>query len=290
MDFCNHKHPLVKELAAKFRYESQGGDDAMFVALAFNWVRDEIKYVILNDWTVGVEYTIEHRKGNCGTKACLLGAILKAGGIVDIRFGFQTIPTSDTFFFVPQWVTGECSNRSVHMTVVALLNGKWTHLDTSLDMVLARSLNGGCGGRRGDMFECVFDGKNHAVMGGRGEFDQTKVTVLQNLDKYMIKKSRLQPAFRNCFNLTFEFCRANAQNFACKESLKKRVEKHFVSKHPVVCQEISYLLTQQRAVVTPKESLAKRVEEHCGSKYPVVCQRISDLLPLQRTAVIAKQA
>ena len=280
MNFSNHEHPLVQELAAKLRSDSQGGDDAMFVSLAFNWVRDEIKYAILTDWTVGVEYTIEHRKGNCGTKACLLGAILKAGGIVDVRFGFQLIPTIDTFFFVPQWVTGECSNRSVHMTLVVLLNESWIHLDTSLGMVLARSLNDSCGGRRGDMFECIFDGKNHAVMGVLTEFDPTKVTVLQSLDKYMVKKSRLQPAFRNCFNLTFDFCRANVQDFACAKSLKKRVEEHFVSKHPVVRQEISYLLSQQRAVVTPKESLAN----------PVVCQEISYLLPAQRTAVIAEQA
>jgi len=254
MNFCNHEHPLVKELAAELRLKSQGGDDAMFVTLAFNWVRDEIKYVILTDWTVGAEYTIEHRKGNCGTKACLLGAILKAGGIVDVRFGFQLIPTSDTFFFVPQWVTGECSNRSVHMTLVVLLDRKWIHLDTSLDMALARSLNDSCGGRRGDMFECVFDGKNHAVMGGHAAFDPTKVTVLRSLDKYLIKKSRLQPAFRNCFNLVFEFCRANTQDFACKDSLTKRVEEHFVSKHPGVCQEISYLLTQQCTAVIAKQA------------------------------------
>ena len=244
MNFCDHEHPLVQELAASFRCQSQGPlhDDAMFVALAFNWVRDEIKYAILTDWTVGVEYTIKHRKGNCGTKACLLGAILKAGGIVDVRFGFQLIPTSDTFFFVPQWVTKECSNRSVHMTLVVLLNGKWIHLDTSLDMVLARSLTESCG----DMFERIFDGKNHAVIGGHAAFDPTKVTVLRSLDKYLIKKSRLLPSFRNCFNLAFDFCRANAQDFACKEKLTRRVEEHFVSKHRVVCQEIFHVLMQQQ--------------------------------------------
>ena len=83
----------------------------------------------------------------------------------------------------------------------------------------------------------------HAML--RGEFDQIKVIVLQNLDKYLIKKSRLRPAFRNCFNLTFEFCCTNAQNFACKESLPRRVEEHFVRKHPL-CQEITSLLTQQQ--------------------------------------------
>jgi len=195
MNFCDYEHPLVKDLAAKFRCESQGlHDDAMFVALAFNWVRDEIMYIILTDWTVGVEYTIEHRKGNCGncgTKACLLGVILKAGGIVDIRFGFQLIPTSDTFFFVPQWVTKECSNRSIRMTLVVLLNGKWIHLDTSLDMALARSLAGSCG----DMYECVFDGKNHAVIDGHAAFDLTKVAVLRSLASYLLKKIRLpQPS------------------------------------------------------------------------------------------------
>ena len=183
MNFCDYEHPLVKDLAAKFRCESQGlHDDAIFVALAFNWVRDEIMYIIL---------TIKHRKGNCGTTACLLGAILKAGGIVDIRFGFQLIPTSDTFFLVPQWVTKECSNRSIHMTLVVLLNGKWIHLDTSLDMALARSLAGSCG----DMYECVFDGKNHAVIDGHATFDPTKVAFLRSIAKYLLKKIRLpQPS------------------------------------------------------------------------------------------------
>ena len=51
------------------------------------------------------------------------------------------------------------------------------------------------------MFECIFDGKKHAVIGGHAAFDSTKVTVLQSLDKYLIKKSRLPPTFHNRVSL-----------------------------------------------------------------------------------------
>lgn len=245
MNFCNHTHPLVEELAAKLRATSPDGDDASFAIAAFNWVRDEIKYVILTDWTVPVEYTLETREGNCGTKACLLYAILRAGGIQkeDMAFGLQRIGTADTFFFVPKWVSAHCSKRSIHFSLAIRLQGlKWIHLDTSLDMGLVNALRQSSG----DCYDSIFDGENHAVMGGYEEFDPNEITVVPNIDSFMQKKSRIPAALRQCFNFGFEFIRNYGSNFSSKDELAGQVEEYLLSRHRPICQEVFYFLMRQQ--------------------------------------------
>jgi transglutaminase-like putative cysteine protease len=244
MNFCNHTHPLVDELVVKLRTDSHDGDDVSFVIAAFNWVRDEIKYVILTDWTVPVEFTLETREGNCGTKACLLYAILRAGGIKeeDIGFGLQRIATADTFFFVPKWVSAHCSKRSIHFSLAVRLKGKWIHLDTSLDMELVNALRQS----NGDCYDSIFDGENHAVMGGYEGFDPNEITVVPNIDGFMQKTSRIPAALRQCFNFGFEYIRHYGSNFSSKDELARQVEEYLLSRHRPICQEVFYFLMRQQ--------------------------------------------
>lgn len=242
MNFCNHEHPKVQELAAKLRLDNEDGDHTAFVTAAFKWVRDEIKYVILADWTVPVEFTLESREGNCGTKACLLSAILRAGGIKkeDIGFGVQRITTADEFFIVPEWVVKACSKKSIHFTLLVNLKGKWIHLDTSLDSALTNAV-----GHCSELETVTFDGENHAVLGGHVGFDPTCVTFFPTIDEFMRKKSRVPAAFRHCFNLAFDYARSYAWKCTSKEELCMQVERYLTGSHRVVCQEVFYLLMRQ---------------------------------------------
>lgn len=243
MNFCDHEHPQVKEIAAKLRADIHGGDyDVAFAIVAFNWVRDEIKYSILADWTVPVEYTLSHRVGNCGTKACLLSAILRAGGIQkdDIGFGVERIATGDAFFLVPAWVVKACSERSIHFTLIVNLKEKWIHLDTSLDSTLTTAV-AHCGG----WDTAIFDGENHAVTGGHKGFDPSHVTFFANIDEFMRKKSRVPVAFRHCFNLALDYARNSGSKCSSKQNLCVRVEHHLLRSHRDVCQEVFSFLTQQ---------------------------------------------
>ena len=239
MNFCNHEHPKVKEVAAKLRADSEGGDDTKFVIAAFNWVRDEIKYVILVDWTVPAEFTLDSREGNCGTKACLLNAILRAGGIKkdSIGFGVQRISTGDEFFLVPEWAIKVCSKKSIHFTLIVNLKGKWIHLDTTLDSVLANGMAPYL-----NRETVTFDGENHAVNGGHVGFDPNHVTIVRSIDEFMQKKSRVPAVFRQCFNLALDYARIYGPNCTSKDDLRLQIEKHLTMNHRVVCQEAYYIL------------------------------------------------
>lgn len=242
MNFCNHEHPTVKAVAAKLRAQTEGGDDTTFAIAAFNWVRDEIKYVILADWTVPAEFTLESREGNCGTKACLLSAILCAGGIKkdDIGFGVQWISTADEFFLVPEWVLKACSKKSIHFTLIVKLKGMWTHLDTSLDSALANGTASYV-----DWDTVTFDGKNHAVKGGHIDFDPDHVTFFPSIDEYMRKKSRVPVAFRHCFNVALDYARNHGPKCTSKKDLRMQIEQYLTRSHRVACQEVFSLLMRQ---------------------------------------------
>lgn len=122
------------------------------------------------------------------------------------------------------------------MTCVVLLNEKWVHLDACMDIRLARPL----------AYEFIFDGTNHAVIGGHEQFDPSNVTILGNLDYHLNKKSRLLPSFRTAFNLSFEFCRLHEEGSFRKEILKTKIEEFLVSKHLHVCREIFQELGQMQ--------------------------------------------
>ena len=222
-NFCDPQDRQVQQLAMELRIGREN-DDVAFAIAAFNFVRDEIKYTVLHDWSVPVSYTLTTKSGNCGTKACLLVALLRAGGL-KAEFSVERIDTAKSFFFVPKFVTGSCNNKkSLHFSVVVYLEGRGLRVDPSVDWDLACGISGVIG----DYFQVVFDGKSHAVPGGKsGEYMQ-----LPDLEYYMEKKSKVSRTIRNCFNLSIEFCRAKGRQFKTQASLLEQVEAFMRNHHP----------------------------------------------------------
>jgi hypothetical protein len=71
----------------------------------------------------------------------------------------------------------------------------------------------------GDCYDSIFDGENHAVMGGCEAFDPNEITVVPSIDVFMQKKSRIPAALRQCFNFGFEFIRNYGSHFSSKDEL-----------------------------------------------------------------------
>ena len=81
---CNPAHPEIQKLVRLFQLNTS--TEADFIASAFKFVKDEILYSSLSNWSIPVEYTHSSRIGMYSTKVCLLAAILSAGGIPNVLF------------------------------------------------------------------------------------------------------------------------------------------------------------------------------------------------------------
>ena len=243
--FCDHTDPLVLALSRQLMARARctiGNDENAFLqayaVAAFNWVRDEIKYKVLFNWTVPVSFTLEHRQGNCGTKACLLVALLRAVGI-EAAFCVERIDTTGTFFFVPTSITSMCSNRSIHFSAAVKFNNsndnsnnQWLQLDATTDWELAVGMSGVAG----DTFQVTFDGRSHAVAGGHAGLG-AGVERLPSIATYMNKSSRVSPQVRECFNLSAEFCRAVGVFFDRAQDLSQAAEAHLLVHYKSVIAE-----------------------------------------------------
>lgn len=239
--FCNHTDPEVLALSQELKTRAAVSLGVKYTSLeqayavaAFNWVRDEIKYTILKDWTVPVSYTLEHRHGNCGTKACLLVALLRAAGI-EAAFCVERIDTTGTFFFVPHGITSMCNKRSIHFSSAVKLNDQWYHLDVTTDWALAT----GTSSAVGDNLKVLFDGKSHAIPGGCEGFGKVE-EFLPSIDLYMRKTSRIHPQVRECFNLAAEYCRDYGVHYDTAEALSEAAEAHISLRYTsVLAQALS---------------------------------------------------
>ena len=236
--FCDHEDPSVVALSRRLMALAKniGGSDKnawneAYAIAAFNWVRDQIKYKILCNWTVPVRYTLKHRHGNCGTKACLLVALLRAVGI-EAAFCVGRIETKGTFFFVPTSITSQCNGRSIHFSAAIKLNNEWLHLDATTDWGLAVGMSGVAG----DTFQVTFDGQAHAVPRGQEGFGEG-VECLPSIATYMRKTSRVSPQVRECFNLSAEFCRTVGIWFQNAEDLSRAAEAHLLVNYTSVINE-----------------------------------------------------
>jgi len=229
--FCDHTDPLVVELSKQLLSKTKSScnaDDSWeksYAVATFNWVRDKIQYKVLYNWSVPVSYTLEHRQGNCGTKACLLVALLRAAGI-QAEFFVERIDTVGTFFFVPSSITSLCNKKSIHFSSAIKLSKEqpWLHLDCTTDWKLATGMSGVVG----KTFQVIFDGQTHAVAGGHQGFGPGVLRV-PSIERYMRKTSRLSPRVRECFNLSADYCRKVGIHFKTAEKLERDTEAYLMT-------------------------------------------------------------
>lgn len=238
--FCDHTDPKVVTLSLALQATTSSKQD--YAIAAFNWVRDNISYRVLYNWSVPVSYTLKNRYGNCGTKACLLVALLRAAGI-EAAFCVERIDTSGTFFFVPTSITSMCNDKSIHFSAAVKLNDQWLHIDATTDSVLAKGMSGVAGAA----FQITFDGKSHAVAGGHEGFEDG-VERIHSIESYMSKKSRVSPQVRECFNLSADFCRAVGVHYKTAAAISQASEDYiFAHYKPVIQAALPFLAAAQQA-------------------------------------------
>ena len=241
--FCNHHHPAIRKLAQQLRRRLGGNnDDRAFAQAAFRLVRDHVDYTLQADWSVPVEYTLATRRGMCSTKACLLTALLRAGGL---QAGFFLKPQNAMQnFVIPSWIAQHYNTRSIHiLSAVQFQNDddatqKWIKLDPYIDGNLARSMEAAqLVYEPGYRLFVDFDGYNNAL----GYKDDGNMELrTDHIDDLMIKQSRVPPAVLQCHNICLELLRQFGPLFSSEAQVLHAMEQHLFKFHPqLVAQVIS---------------------------------------------------
>jgi len=237
VDFCNVRSPEILHLVAQLKKPDHS--EREFVKAAFYWVRDNIKYCFLPDWTVPVEYTLETREGQCGTKSCLLVTILRAAGL---EAGFYVVKPFDTgrkMFIFPKWIRSILSHTGVHFLIGVKLDGHWTKLDPSFDKRLSLGIQNVCPDRS---YLATFDGFHDALI--TDEFyDDLGDIPIENIDCYMRKKHRVPAIVHKCMNVCTDYIRDSSRRNAKVEDLLVEMEeilaKQYKLDESVVASSIS---------------------------------------------------
>jgi len=126
--YCDHGHRAIRALAVRLREACDG--PAYFAQRAFAFVRDELPFGF-DVCQRRASETLERGHGVCWNKAVLLIAILRCNRI-PARLG--SIPLRRTFIVPAIGAWHRLANDPFHHCFVhALLEGRWTMLDPTLD-------------------------------------------------------------------------------------------------------------------------------------------------------------
>lgn len=237
--FCDHSCQEVLELSQRLMAQldsscTNPGDldwQREYAVKAFYWVRDEITYRVLFDWTKPVSFTLRKRRGNCNAKACLLVSLLRTAGI-EAAFCVERHCTKSAFFCVAPSIVSKCQERSLHFSAALRLDGTWYQVDPTVDKGWALGMSGVVG----DRYKVEFDGTSHGVSRDHVGFAEG-VERVSSIANYMKKKSRVSPAVRQCFNYSIEYTRRYGQNYTSGKALGQDVEDFMIRKHTHVIAE-----------------------------------------------------
>jgi hypothetical protein len=224
-DFSTIRHPEIKRLVGELKESTTSDRD--FVKAAFGWVRDNIKYCVQSDWTVSVEFTLEHREGQCSTKSCLLVALLRAAGLEAAFYIVRPFDVRRQMFPVPHWIRSILSREGVHFFVGVKLDGDWVKLDPSFDRRLCFGLQNACPEPN---YLVKFDGFHDALVPG-DFYTGLELTPVQNIDVYMRKKHRVPSSVHTCMNVCFDYIRDSSRRNTNVEDLIVEMESHLSNEY-----------------------------------------------------------
>jgi len=225
-DFCNCDHPKIQQLVSMLRKSSS--TDREYLVAAFEWVRDKIKYCVLPDWTVPVEYTITNRQGQCSTKSCLLVTLLRAAGFDAVFYVVRPFDTGRKLFLLPPWIRSILSHEGVHFLVGVKFDDHWIKLDPSFDKKLALGIENACPDRR---YLATFDGFHDALITEEFYSGSTQLTPVSDIDVYMRKKHRVPSIVHKCMNVCFEYIRDSRKSNTTVEDLIIEMEEHLSNEY-----------------------------------------------------------
>lgn len=240
--FCNPHHRAVQKMAQRLRLQAQRqqrvDQDRAFAQAAFRFVRDHVDYTLQNDWSVPVQQTLALRRGMCSTTACLLTALLRAGGL---RAGFFLKPQNAMQnFVVPSFIADNYSAQSIH--VISAVQFKddppdsWIKLDPYIDGNLARSMDAAqLVYEEGYKFLVDFDGHHDAL--GYGDPGNMELRT-DHVDDLMMKQSRIHPAVLQCHNICLELLRNFGPLFSSQAQVVDAMEKHLLNFYPNLVTQV----------------------------------------------------
>ena len=222
--YCDFNHPKIRKLVRLFR--SKTSTEAGFIASVFRFVKDEILFTFMPNWSVPVEYTLSSRIGMCSTKACLLAAILTAGGIPN---SFCTVKLNGIVgAILPKFITDCMGKMTFHCHNVVYCNGRWLKLDCSFDHLFSLCGHGILGEK---VFpDSKFDGTSDCIATKIYDGD---MRFTANLDLYMSKRSQVPHCAIDCANIAWNYSRFLAGMFKPGHAIPfvEAVEEFLIKHH-----------------------------------------------------------
>ena len=271
-DFCNSQHPAIQKLVVQLESSITDGNtnnledvtaEEAFVKAAFDWVRDEIQFQFLLDWTFGVEETLTSGEGNCLNKACLLVAILRARGLeANFKIGRFPLKGGDLVFrMAPDWVWKlfPCSS-SPHCVVTVCLgkntdNERWIVMDPSTDSALADGMR-----RYGNpAASFTFDGKHDAIY---PSFHKLSSKTYPDIDFILQKKPTYTASVVSLMKSSTYFLRKLSSQFSSPESVGYALENYLLHGCPQIIQSVPNL--------PPAYPGSPLKNEFCNPRHPKV--------------------
>jgi hypothetical protein len=199
-DYCDSEHPLVVRQARTLA-AGRATDTARVIA-AFEWVRDEIEY-IMGVWNRRASAILFDRRGSCSTKTNLFVALCRAMGI---PAGFHVMRVNGKAYYgkvIGKSLANLCSPVSIHVYAAVFLDGRWLKCDVSDDRKLCDSI-----GHLNPQTRLVeFDGTRDAMLHLLPEHIYSDSERLQDIDQMMSKPRRISDSLVNLLNSGITFCR-----------------------------------------------------------------------------------
>eukprot|EP00854_Cymbomonas_tetramitiformis_P026417 gene26417-32406_t len=265
---CDEQHASIVLLAGRLHGwpHATTRDDVQFAIKAYDYVLSEVKYCSPSEWYEPASATLASKRGNCVNKACLLAAILRAGGL---KAGFYVVraPQREYCNFLPTWLLQTCrsssSRTSAHAITAVFLRGRWIALDSTIDLAIVRGNT--CVPR---VHPITFDGENDAladclVAGSHNVSslkDVDKLFASKDVDRLFTAKSRDSQNILDAVDLSIEFVRNCGSMFSEPEKLHKAIYDHLLYQHPELTAGRS--ITGCTSVEVPKA--------FCDSQHPSV--------------------
>lgn len=127
--YCNYSHPEIEKLASTLKEDAQ--NDLQFIEKAFYHVRDMIRFGA-DIWKVKASETLKKKYGPCYGKNILFIALLRNHGI---ECTLSANPMKRTFTRPSVGMVHRFfSNPFYHCFTKVRCNGKWMHIDPTLDV------------------------------------------------------------------------------------------------------------------------------------------------------------
>ena len=238
--YCDVSHPAIQELALRL---VDGIDDPVARARAiFEWVRDEVRYVIPHDWSQTASETMETRMGSCTNKANLLVALARAVGIPG---AYEVLRVRGKHYLGPVWIPmlqDICDEVSCHVRAALFVDGRWIKCDPTNDSDLSESISH----LNRPSEQAIFDGVNDATSFIAPENVLGSLGLMPNGDPILGKRTEKPPIFFTLINRFLEMGRELGPHYhGPVEAIQAIFETWIAERYPADYRE--FLATMNRA-------------------------------------------